>query len=138
MTETALNAITWAMLQHNRSAEAEAAHAHWAHAAMVALHAFCCGLPAAMALAGIALGALAWAGPVVRLHHWLHGYEAEMLLLSFALVAIGGFAEWRRRGELKGFPKLYALSLICFLANAGIVTAHWLSPAPTAISDNRH
>jgi hypothetical protein len=82
-----------------------------------------------MAVAGVAIGALAWAGPVVRVHTFLHGYEPEMLMLSFALVTIGGFAEWRRRAQWRGFPKLYALSLICFLANAGIVTTHWVQSA---------
>ncbi len=119
------------MLQHNTASDG-ASRAHWAHAALVALHAFCCGLPAAIALAGIAIGALAWAQPIAGLHAWLHGYEAEMLFLSFALVAIGGVGEWRRWAQLRGFPRLYALSLICFLANAGMVTTHWLNPITSA------
>ncbi|MES1204111.1 MAG: hypothetical protein ABUS57_21950 [Pseudomonadota bacterium] len=122
------------MLQHNTSANGGRASskAHWAHAALVSMHALCCGLPAAMAVAGFAIGALAWAAPIVRLHTFLHGYEPEMLMVSFALVAIGGLAEWRRRTQLRSFPKLYALSLVCFLANAGMITTHWLNPAQSA------
>jgi hypothetical protein len=119
------------MLQHN-TAKQGASRAHWAHAALVGMHALCCGLPMAMAVAGVAIGALAWAGPIIRIHTFLHGYEPEMLMVSFALVAIGGFAEWRRRAQLRAFPKLYALSLICFLANAGMVTTHWLNPITSA------
>ncbi len=84
-----------------------------------------------MAVAGVAIGALAWAGPIVQAHTFLHGYEPEMLLVSLALVSIGGYAEWRRRAQLRAFPKLFALSLICFLANAGIVTTHWLADPAT-------
>ncbi len=123
------------MLQHNT--RDGGSRAHWAHAALVSMHALCCGLPAAMAIAGVAIGALAWATPIVRLHTFLHGYEPEMLLVSFALVTIGGIAEWRRRAQLRGFPKLYALSLMCFLANAGIVTTHWMHPTPVALSAQR-
>lgn len=119
------------MLQHN-IAKQGGGRAHWAHAALVGMHALCCGLPAALALTGVAIGALTWARPIAGLHAWLHGYEPEMLLLSFTLVTIGGIAEWRRRTQLRGFPKLYALSLICFLANAGMVTTHWLNPMTSA------
>jgi hypothetical protein len=82
-----------------------------------------------MALLGVVVGALAWAGPITALHRFLHGYEPEIIALSFSLVMIGGVLEWRRRAERKGFPALYALSLACFLANAGIVAAHRFEPA---------
>lgn len=139
LTGTAGTVITGAMLQHNTHASRgdTGGRAHWAHAALVGMHALCCGLPAAMALLGVAIGALAWAAPIVRLHTFLHGYEPEMLMLSFALVAIGGFAEWQRRAQLKSFPKLYALSLICFVANAGMVTTHWLNPVQSASAAQR-
>lgn len=104
--------------------DAAARRTHWVHALVVGVHVLCCGLPAAMALLGVVVGALAWAAPITALHRFLHGYEPEIIALSFSLVAIGGVLEWRRRSARKGFPMLYALSLACFVANAGIVAAH--------------
>jgi hypothetical protein len=92
------------------------------------MHVFCCGLPAAMGLFGVVLGAVAWAGPLTLLHHWLHGYEPEILMLSFVLVAIGGTLEWRRRSLRRGIPTMFALSLVCFVVNTSLITAHWLTP----------
>jgi hypothetical protein len=114
------------MLHYNT--EASGTKAHLAHAAVVGMHALCCGLPAAFALFGAALGAFAWAAPISALHNWLHGYEPEILLLSFSLVAIGGVAEWRIRKARRGVPKLYALSLACFIANSALVAEHRLNP----------
>lgn len=122
------------MLQHNTHSRA-AQRTHWVHALVVGVHVLCCGLPAAMALLGVVVGALAWAGPITALHRFLHGYEPEIIALSFSLVAIGGVLEWRRRTERKGFPTLYALSLACFIANAAIVAAHRFEPGAQSVSE---
>jgi hypothetical protein len=74
------------------------------------------------------LGAMAWAAPITALHHWMHGYEGLILAFSAGMVALGGVLEWRRRGPKRAIPKLYALSLACFLANATLVGTHWLAP----------
>lgn len=122
------------MLQHNTH-NAAAERTHWIHALVVGVHVLCCGLPAGMALLGVVVGALAWAGPVTVLHRFLHGYEPEIIALSFSLVVIGGVLEWRRRADRRGFPTLYALSLACFLANAGIVAAHRIDPGAQSVSE---
>jgi hypothetical protein len=122
------------MLQHNTRSTA-ARRTHWVHALVVGVHVLCCGLPAGMALLGVVVGALAWAAPITALHRFLHGYEPEIIALSFSLVAIGGLLEWRRRAERKGFPTLYALSLACFVANAAIVAAHRLEPGAQSLSE---
>lgn len=114
--------------------QATAQRTHLVHALVVGVHVLCCGLPAALALLGVMVGALAWAEPVTALHRFLHSYEPEIIALSFTLVAIGGVLEWRRRAERRGFPVLYALSLACFVANAGIVAAHRLAPGAETVS----
>jgi hypothetical protein len=97
------------------------------HATVVGMHALCCGIPAALAISGAAVGVLAWAsGPVTAVHRFLHGYEPEILALSFTLVAVGGFWEWRRHKFKQGVPALYALSVACLAANIAIIAAHRL------------
>ena len=116
------------MLQHN--ADRGAHQTHWLHAAVVGMHTLCCGIPAFLAITGAAMGMLTWAsGPVTAVHHWLHGYEPEILGLSVTLVTIGGFLEWRKHRFKKGIPALYALSICCLIANIAIIAVHRL-PAP--------
>lgn len=133
LTAIAASLSSQAMLQRN-TGEGGAARApntaHWAHAAVVGVHVLCCGLPAAFAIFGVVLGTLAWAGPITTLHHWMHGYEAVILAFSAGMVALGGVLEWRRQGAGRGLRPLYALSVACFLANAMLVTSHWMAPTP--------
>lgn len=99
---------------------------HWAHVAVVALHAICCGLPILASVAGIAASA-ALMGGVLRFHSFLHGRELWLLGISAALVAGGWFAErrfMRRTGA--GVSPLFWLSLACFAFNAAIVLGHRL------------
>ena len=115
------------MLQHNTKNESLSRRTHWAHAAVVALHTVCCGIPAFLAITGAAMWILSWAsGPVASIHGFIHGYEAEVTALSFILVVVGGALEWHHRAGRKGIPKLYALSLICFFANISLIAAHRL------------
>ncbi len=114
------------MLQHNTAAQ----RAHLAHAAVVALHAVCCGLPlAAMLLVGMS-GALS-AGVLLPdsfgiFHQWLHGYEIWVVALSVVLVAFGAWLEVdaRRGGHVQGFPWLFTFSTLCLVMNLGVVLAH--------------
>lgn len=114
------------MLQRNANAQ----HAHIAHAAVVGMHALCCGLPiAAMLAAGLTGAASASAllpDSFEVFHHLLHNYEPLIVLISAVLVAVGGWMEVsaRRNGHAHGFPWLFALSVVCFLANVGVVLAH--------------
>lgn len=114
------------MLQHNASVGRPA---HIAHTAMVALHALCCGVPGlallAAALAGTASGVLLVRESVGRFHAFVHAGEAWILGVSAALVVTGGILEAvSRRGRRQGFPWLFALSAVCFLANVALVAAH--------------
>ena len=104
-------------------------HAHIAHAAVVGMHAICCGLPAAAMLAAALSGA---ASSVTLLpesfqqfHRWLHGYELWILGLSAALVTLGAVLEARaRRSQSHGFPWLFAFSVACFAINVAVILAH--------------
>lgn len=116
------------MLQHNAAegAERSARHAHIAHAAVVSLHALCCGAPIALLLVA-SLAATAAGGFIRETHAFLHGHELWLLAMSALLIAIGGYAEWRAwRGGLRRFPALFALSCACLIANIAIVGAHRL------------
>lgn len=117
------------MLQRNIRAGA-GRRVHIAHAAVLGLHALCCGLPAialaAVAFSGAASGVTLFALTTERLHLLLHAYEGWILGSSAALVALGGFLELsaRRHGPVRAFPWLFALSVACFALNVLIVLAH--------------
>ncbi|HYD71740.1 MAG TPA: hypothetical protein VEF55_01285 [Candidatus Binatia bacterium] len=113
------------MLQRNNSH-----HAHIAHAAVVGMHALCCGLPA-LAMLAAALSGAASVGSLLpesfeQFHRLLHGYELWIVCLSAALVALGGWLEAsaRRHHPDQRFPWLFAFSVLCFLINVGVIAAH--------------
>jgi hypothetical protein len=115
------------MLQHNISA---GRHAHVAHAAVLSLHMFCCGIPTLAvtlgALTGFAAsGTLAASGLFGAVHRAIHGHELWILAVSAALVSVGGLMEMfaRRRRRLP-FPWLFTMSLCCFCANLAIIVVH--------------
>jgi len=114
------------MLQRNAS---NPGRAHLAHAAVVGLHAICCGLPAAaMLIAGLS-GAVSASvllpDSFEVFHRMLHGYEGWILALSAVLVALGAWLEIdARRGRRQGFPWLFAISVACLLINFGVILAH--------------
>lgn len=97
---------------------------HWAHVAVVAIHALCCGVPIVASLAGLAASA-ALMGGVLRFHTFLHGRELWLLGISAALVGAGWVAERRfiRRTGRTVSP-LFWVSLACFAFNAAIVAGH--------------
>lgn len=114
------------MLQRN----APAHHAHLAHAAVVGMHAICCGLPVLAMLAAAFTGA-ASAGALlpdsfVVFHRLLHGYELWIVAVSAVLVSVGGFMEFdaRRAGHAHGFPWLFTFSCLCFFFNLAVILAH--------------
>ena len=113
------------MLQRNNGH-----HAHIAHAAVVGMHAICCGLPALAMLAAALSGATS-VGALLpdsfeQFHRLLHGYELWIVGLSAALVAVGAWMEVsaRRNHPGQGFPWLFAFSVLCFLINVGVILAH--------------
>lgn len=114
------------MLQHN-SADA-GRRAHLAHAAVMGLHALCCGLPALFMLAAAAGATSAItvaAGAFEGVHRFLHGHEGWILLISAGLVGIGGALELQaRRARPAGVPWLFVFSACCFLANVAIIAIH--------------
>jgi len=131
------------MLQHNSptrpetsksgasksgAAKNEAHRAHWAHAAVLSLHAICCGAPIALLLVGAVTASVVGAGWVLGAHAFLHAHEFWLLALSGSLVVYGGFGEWRARksGAHAGFPVLWAMSGLCLAANVTIVVLHRL------------
>jgi hypothetical protein len=116
------------MLQHNGTRAGN--RAHIAHAAMVSLHALCCGLPAlamiAAAVSGAATGISLLADFMRPFHELMHAHEIWILVVSAVLVATGGVFEGlaRRGARRQAFPWLYALSVCCFVANVAIIAAH--------------
>jgi len=116
------------MLQHNSARAGKKAHI--AHAAVVGLHALCCGLPAlallAAAVSGATSGVTVLANAFAPVHDFLHQHEVWILAVSAALVVLGGILEAvSRRGAHKhGFPWLFSISVACFLLNVGIILAH--------------
>ncbi len=93
------------------------------------LHAFCCGLPAlamlAAAVSGATSGVALFSDSIGYLHDFLHQHEVWILVLSAALVVIGGYLEAAaRRLHRHGFPWLFAFSVLCFFANVTIVVLH--------------
>lgn len=128
MTHAACTRSWLVMLQHNITGIRGKAHV--AHAAMVGMHAFCCGLPA-LAMAGAALTGIASGGALLpdlfgELHNLLHAHEVWIFALSTALVVSGAVLEARARraGEALGFPWLFAFSVACFLANTTLIVVH--------------
>ena len=115
------------MLQHNVAHSGR--HAHVAHATMMGLHAFCCGLPAlamlAAALSGVASSTTLLPDSFVYFHNLMHAHEIWILVVSAALVVAGGWMEASaRRVHRHGFPWLFAVSVCCFLANVTIIMVH--------------
>jgi hypothetical protein len=105
-------------------------HAHIAHAAVVGMHAICCGLPA-LAMLAAALSGTASVGTLLpdsfeQFHRLLHGYELWIVGVSAALVTLGAWLEVgaRRTHQGHGFPWLFAFSVLCFLLNVGVILAH--------------
>lgn len=115
------------MLQHN-SAKA-GRRAHLAHATVMSLHALCCGLPAlalaAAAVSGATSGIALASQSVAVVHEFLHQHELWILVVSAALVVSGGWLEASaRRHQSRGFPWLFAFSVLCFVANVAIIVGH--------------
>lgn len=105
----------------------DAGRTHWAHVAVVALHAICCGLPILASIAGLAASA-ALMGGVLRFHTILHTHELWILGISAVLVVAGGVAERRLvRGTARGVSPLFWVSLACFAFNVAIVAGHRLA-----------
>lgn len=128
MTALAAALICNEMLQHNTARAGKRAHV--AHAAMMGLHAFCCGLPAlamaAAAISGTTSGAALLQDRAAEFHGLLHAHEVWILVVSAGLVLIGGALEAsaRRARVTKGFPVMFALSVACFAMNVAIILAH--------------
>ena len=105
-------------------------HAHIAHAAVVGMHAVCCGLPAvamlAAALSGTASAVALLPDSFEKFHDMLHGYELWIVGLSAGLVTLGAWLEVsaRRNHPGLGFPWLFAFSVLCFLLNVGVILTH--------------
>jgi hypothetical protein len=118
------------MLQHNapHGAASASRRAHVAHAAMISLHALCCGLPllALTAAAGVSSGLLAFSTKAEALHVLMHGHEAALVAISALLVLVGAGLEWvaRARQAGHGFPWMMSLSAGCFVFNLILVGAH--------------
>src|SRR5215470_10533619 len=114
------------MLQHNMplgaagaglgaGAARAGAKAHLAHAAVIAMHSLCCGLPilalAMAGLSGVSAGASLFVVESARLHAILHAHEIWILVLSGTLVTGGAGLEWlaiRNRARRRPSP-LFAL-----------------------------
>lgn len=100
-----------------------------AHATVMGLHAFCCGMPAlamlAAAVSGATSSAALLAGSFEQFHAFLHAHELWILVVSAALVVTGGALEAAaRRRHAHGFPWLFAFSVLCFAANVAIILLH--------------
>jgi uncharacterized membrane protein HdeD (DUF308 family) len=117
------------MLQHNTAAGA-GRRAHLAHAAVVGLHALCCGLPALAlmltAASGATTGITLFAEYAGEAHAILHAHELWILALSAILVTVGGVLELasRRGHKRRGLSWLYLLSVGCFSLNLAIILLH--------------
>lgn len=114
------------MLQHNTVAAGR--RAHITHAAVLAMHAICCGLPALalIALSAGASGVALLSDSIAEFHAFLHGHEFWILGFSALLVVSGGWLEAlsRRGGHAHGTPWLFYFSALCFVANAAIIFVH--------------
>lgn len=115
------------MLQHNSIKNGRRAHV--AHAAVLSLHALCCGLPAlavVATLSGLTTGAALLPDSFTQFHNFMHRHELWILVVSAILVGSGGWLEAsaRRDGQVHRFPWLFAFSALCFLANVAIIAVH--------------
>jgi|CXWL01.1.fsa_nt_gi hypothetical protein len=116
------------MLQHNASNAGR--HAHVTHAVLVGLHTLCCGTPLLMMTFVSIVGAsatLAFAfEKLYPFHDLIHQNEIWILGASAVLVGLGAILEVRARsgGRVLGFPYLFAISVGCFVLNAGVVLLH--------------
>ncbi len=128
LDRTAANAKLAVMLQHNSAPRPH--RAHLAHAAVMGMHAICCGLPALAMIAAAASGATSGvtllSGSIAEFHGFLHAHELWILVLSATFVAVGGYLELsaRRGAHRHGFPWLFAFSALCFVANVAIIAVH--------------
>ncbi|GAN00340.1 hypothetical protein U91I_04006 [alpha proteobacterium U9-1i] len=100
-----------------------------AHAAVVGVHALCCGMPVLAMLAagvsGVTSGTALLATTADAFHQLLHAHEVWILSLSAALVVIGGTLEvLARRNGPKPFPWLFGLSVACFAFNVFVILLH--------------
>ena len=100
-----------------------------AHAAVMSLHAVCCGLPAlamlAAAVSGFTSVVTLLSDSIAEMHQFLHAHEVWILAASAGLVVTGGALEAvARRHHAAGFPWLFAFSVFCFLGNVAIILAH--------------
>jgi hypothetical protein len=114
------------MLQHNSQVAGK--RAHIAHAAVVSLHAICCGGPALAMLAAAASGAASatyLSINITEIHDFLHAHEVLVVVLSATLVVLGGALEaLARRRRALGFPWLFGFSVFCFLGNIALMLIH--------------
>jgi hypothetical protein len=131
------------MLQHNTTlgrvgAATRARRAHAAHAAVVGSHVLCCGAPIALALAAAGAGASIGLTGVVQwfsaIHAFVHAHELWVLALSAGFVVVGGVLEVRAHGGRR-ISALFALSLLCFTLNAGLIAVHRSVPAPGLVAE---
>lgn len=116
------------MLQHNATQTGR--QAHLAHATLVGLHTLCCGLPLLLTLVVSISGAASILSTTSeyfgQFHGFLHQNEVWIVTVSALLVVLGGVLEGRARraGGGAGFPWLFAVSVLCFFLNTGIVLLH--------------
>jgi hypothetical protein len=80
----------------------------------------------AAGLSGVASGSALLSDYLGVFHGFLHAHELWILVLSAVLVLIGGALEVtsRRLVHLHGFPWLFVVSVVCFIANAALIAAH--------------
>ncbi|MEQ1617270.1 MAG: hypothetical protein ABL883_02865 [Terricaulis sp.] len=104
--------------------------AHLTHAALVGLHTLCCGLPivvmGVVSAAGAASTLTLASRNLLQVHDFMHENEVWTVVASAILVVIGAVLEARARRKVSvaGFPWLFAVSVGCFLLNAGVVMFH--------------
>ena len=123
------------MLQHNTSilgAKALRAgkKAHVAHAAVISMHALCCGMPILAVMLAALSGAAAGTSLLVvvsrQVHNALHAHEFWILGVSATLVTLGAVFEVLavRAGLRRRFSPLFAVSCACFVFNLAIIALH--------------
>ena len=116
------------MLQHNTAQAGE--RAHIAHAAMISLHALCCGLPIAAvtlaAISGVTSGTSLLVMTSRQIHNALHAHEIWILAASASLVSVGAVLELvaLRAKHRRWFSPLFGVSLACFAFNVAIIALH--------------
>ncbi|MGD9967611.1 MAG: hypothetical protein AB7T59_13905 [Hyphomonadaceae bacterium] len=79
----------------------------------------------AAALSGATASTVLFSDFTGNLHGFLHQHEVWILVVSTALVGLGGWLELNaRRQHRHGFPWLFAFSVFCLIANVTIIFAH--------------